>query len=310
MNLIEVNEQLKTDEQCLAYLRRRRWPDGVVRCPTCGCSKISEVTTTSQNKLKAARHIYECMERTCKQQFTATSGTLFHDSHLPLHKWFLAIALIGQAKKGMSARQLQRHLGIKSYKTAWYLGHRIRKAMEESGADFLSGVVEVDETHVSGKFDKRRNRDPWQTTVVAGMVERGGRVRTVKIPTASKKVLVGMVQNNVHPKSIVLTDEHRAYKSLSKIVRMHGVVCHKKEEWVRGKIHTNTIEGCWSLLKRAIVGSFHQISVKHLGRYLAEFDFKYNNRKVPTAFDDLSTKLLMGKPMPYKLLTAEVPSPF
>lgn len=301
MNVIEISEKLGTDEQCIAYLEGRRWPNGV-RCVTCGGDKISRIETTSQNKVKAARRLYQCLEPSCKQQFSVTSGTLFHDSHLPLHKWFLAMALITQAKKGMSAKQLQRHLGIKSYQTAWYLGHRIRKAMEEKGGDPLMGIVEVDETHVSGKYDKRRKREPWQTTIVAGMVERGGRVRTKKIPTASKQVLVGMVQENVHPDSTVMTDELAAYKSLSSVVAHHGVVNHRAEEWVRGDVHTNTIEGAWSLLKRGIVGSFHKVSVKHLDRYLSEFDFRFNNRKNTAIFDLGVSQLAAKPPLPYREL--------
>ena len=175
------------------------------------------------------------------------------------------MAFMTQAKKGMSAKQLQTHLGLKSYQTAWYLCHRIRKAMAESGGAGLMGIVEVDETHVSGRYDKRRKRQPWDTTIVAGMVERGGRVRTQKIPTASKQVLVGMVKDNVQPTATVMTDELAAYKSLGGIVAKHDFVTHSAEEWVRGDVHTNTIEGCWSLLKRGIVGSFHKISVKHSG---------------------------------------------
>jgi transposase-like protein len=308
MNVIEVNDKLKSDEQCVAYLEARRWPNGV-RCVTCGGEKISRIT--SKSKKQAVRKLYQCLEPSCKQQFTATSGTLFHDSHLPLHKWFLAMAFMTQAKKGMSAKQLQAHLGLKSYQTAWYLCHRIRKAMAESGsASPLGGIVEVDETHVSGRYDKRRKRDPWATTIVAGMVERGGRVRTQKIHTASKQVLVGMVRDNVQPSATVMTDEATAYKSLGGIVAKHNFVRHSAEEWVRGNVHTNTIEGCWSLLKRGIVGSFHKISVKHLDRYLAEFDFRFNNRKNAEIFDALVTRLVARPAMPYRELTAQIDEPF
>jgi len=307
MNVIEVNDKLRSDEQCLAYLESRRWPDGV-RCVTCGCDKISRIT--SKSKKQAIRKLYQCLEPSCKQQFTATSGTLFHDSHLPLHKWFLAMAFMTQAKKGMSAKQLQAHLGLKSYQTAWYLCHRIRKAMEEIGGSPLGGIVEVDETHVSGRYDRRRKRGPWETTIVAGMVERGGRVRTQKILTASKQVLVGMVRDNVLPTATVMTDELNSYRSLSTVVAKHEFVRHTAEEWVRGDTHTNTIEGCWSLLKRGIVGSFHKISVKHLDRYLAEFDFRFNNRKNQEIFEALISRLV-GKPgMPYRQLTAQTAEPF
>jgi len=308
MNIIDVSAKLGTDEQCIAYLESRRWPEGV-RCLTCGTDKISRITSSS--KKQDVRKLYQCLEPTCKQQFSATSGTLFHDSHLPLHKWFLAVAFMTQAKKGMSAKQLQRHLGLKSYQTAWYLCHRIRKAMEESGGAPLMGIVEVDETHVTGRYHKRRKRDPWETTVVAGMVERGGRVRTKKIPTPSKQVLVGMVKDNVHPIATVMTDELAAYKSLDKIVARHEIVNHSAEEWVRGDVHTNNIEGVWSLLKRGIVGSFHKISVKHLDRYLAEFDYRFNNRKNDSIFDLTVSRLCQKPGTPYRELTAKAsPEPF
>ena len=156
MDLMTLFDQFGNDEKCRMYLERLRWPYGV-QCTRCGSEKISRIYKRNQ---------FAC--DSCKLHFSVTSGTIFHDSHLPLHKWFLAVAFMTQAKKGMSAKQLQRHLGLKSYQTAWYLCHRIRKAMEESGGAPLMGIVEVDETRVTGRYDKRRNREPWETTVVAG----------------------------------------------------------------------------------------------------------------------------------------------
>ena len=149
MNLIDVSKQFQTDEQCLEYMAKMKWPDGIVRCPTCGTDKVSPVERKAASKNKRGSFSL-CREASCKQQFSATSGTIFHDSHLPLHKWFLALALVTNAKKGMSAKQLQRDLGIGSYRTAWYLLHRIRKAMVNDGTK-LSGIVECDETYISGK---------------------------------------------------------------------------------------------------------------------------------------------------------------
>jgi hypothetical protein len=144
MNLIDVNSQFATDEQCLAYLEEMRWPDGVVRCTVCGCDRVSRITRRSASKNKRAQ-VFQCLEPTCKQQFSATSGTIFADSHLPLHKWFLAMALVLEAKKGKSAKQLQEQLGIGSYRTAWYMAHRIRKAMGTDHADLpkMRGTVEI-----------------------------------------------------------------------------------------------------------------------------------------------------------------------
>src|SRR5271170_6031572 len=150
MNLIDVTQHFATDEQCLAYLEQMRWPDGKVRCSTCGNDRISRITRKSATK-NVRKSLYQCLEPTCKQQFSATSGTIFNDSHLPLRKWFMALAIVVDAKKGISANQLKEHLGIGSYRTAWYMAHRIRKAMED-GTGLLSGIVEIDETYIGGKI--------------------------------------------------------------------------------------------------------------------------------------------------------------
>ena len=158
MNLIDVSRELATDEQCLAFLEAQRWPDGVVRCPTCGNDQISRITRKSITKNKRAQ-VYQCLEKTCKSQFSATNGSIFHDSHLPLHKWFMAIALIVDAKKGLSAKQVQRHIGV-SYKTAWYVCHRVRKAMVDANPTPLVGTVEIDETYIGGNAVRRFQKAP------------------------------------------------------------------------------------------------------------------------------------------------------
>lgn len=151
MNLIDVTRELATEQDCLAFIEKQRWPDGVVRCPVCGYDEISKITrrTSAISKNKRSS-IYQCLETTCRQQFSATSGTIFNDSHLPLTKWFMAIALIVDAKKGISAKQVQAHLGIGSYKTAWYLCHRIRKSMADTDSRPMAGTVEIDETYIGG----------------------------------------------------------------------------------------------------------------------------------------------------------------
>jgi hypothetical protein len=181
MDLITIATQLGTEEQCLAFIERMRWPEGV-RCPICGCDKVSKFhVKESTRKAKRAdgtieivsvpaRHLYECMEQTCKQQFAATTGTLFHDTHLPLQKWFFAIALMVNAKKGLSARQMKRDLNV-TYKTAWYLCHRIREAMESEGGLF-GGRVEMDETYIGGRYDARRHPDNYLKQPVMGVVQR------------------------------------------------------------------------------------------------------------------------------------------
>lgn len=308
MNLIDVNEKFKTEESCWNYLEEMRWPDGV-RCVTCGNDKVSVITRKVSSETENKRgKIYQCLEPTCNQQFSATSGTIFHDSHLPLTKWFLAVALIADAKKGVSAKQLQRHLGIGSYKTAWYMAHRIRKSMEDTeGSLFtgrLKGTVEVDETYVGGKYDKRRKRARYEKPAVVGLIERGGKVRTMRLNVVSKDTLVGTIINHTEEDAHIMTDEHRGYKSVGKI-RKHDSVNHIKEEWVRGNVHTNTIENYWSLFKRGLIGSFHQVSVKHLERYMVEFDYRFNNRKEADLFTKTISRMCVTTPMPMEKLVAD-----
>jgi transposase-like protein len=259
----------------------------------------------SLKKINRRQWFYICLEPTCREQFSPTSGTIFHDSHLPLTKWFMAVALIVDAKKGMSALQLQRHLKIGSYKTAWYMAHRIRKAMEDAEGFLLKGTVEVDETYVGGKYDPRRKRARYEKPAVVGLIERGhaGRVRTMRLNTVSKETLVGTIKDNTAPTAHIMTDEHAGYKSVGQI-RKHDSVNHIAEEWVRGNVHTNSIENYWSLFKRGLIGSFHQVSVKHLERYMAEFDYRFNNRKEVDIFIKTIARMCGVGPMQYKELTA------
>ena len=208
MKLIEVGRAFATDEQCLAYLENRRWPNGV-RCIVCGSDKISRITRESKSKNKRAQ-LYQCLEPTCKQQFSATTGTIFHDSHLPLHKWFTAVALLVDAEKSMSANQLKRHLGC-NYRTAWYLAHRIREAMLDQDAPKLTGVVEIDETYLGGKqrghFRKKKNKD-----VVIGMRQRGGPVRLIQAKDATAETIYNIVSEHVAKDvDTIMTDENTAY---------------------------------------------------------------------------------------------------
>ncbi len=299
MNLIEVTKSFPDDETCLAYLEAVRWPKGV-RCVKCESQQISRITRHSTKENKRTK-LYQCLR--CGEQFSATSGTIFHDSHLPLRKWFIAVALFLNAKKGLSAKQMQRDLGV-AYRTAWYLCHRIRKALEDGDLPKLTGTVEVDETYVGGKYDKRRKRDPWTKAPVMGIIQRKGRVEAYSIPTPSKAVLVGKIKDRVAPEAeMVVTDEYRAYASLKKTYR-HEVVNHIKQ-WVRaGRIHTNTIENFWSLFKRGLIGSFHKVSVKHLPRYLDEFTYRFNNRETANLFTLTLGRLLGTINMPYKELVA------
>jgi transposase-like protein len=310
MNLIDVTQQFKTDDDCLAYLESMRWPDGI-RCPVCGCDRISKITRRTASKNKRTR-IYQCLEETCKQQFSATAGTIFNDSHLPLTKWFLALALIVDAKKGISAKQLQEHLGIGSYRTAWYMAHRIRKAMVNEGSAEMTGIVEMDETYLGGKIRNRQWRRPEFNTkqVVVGIKQRGGKLRLFHAPDAKIETLAAYIKEHVSADvEAIMTDELPAYPKALRIAGQdeikHKTVNHSAEIYVDGDVTTNGIESAFSLFKRGVIGSFHRISIKHLHRYLSEFETRFNGRLADDRFEPTLRRMLGIEPMPYAELIAE-----
>ncbi len=283
IDLVKLFTQYGSDEACRSYLEALRWPDGV-ECPNCGGKSISRIKTRKQ---------FDC--NGCRKRFSVTTGTVFHDSHLSLPKWFAAVFLMTEAKKGMSANQLRRTLGV-AHKTAWYLCHRIRSAMVEERTDRLGGVVEVDETYIGGK-----TRKGWMSnkTMVMGAIERDGRLRVEAQPNASHNNIREFVAENIDPDATVYTDEHKAYRALPN----HDTVSHGTDEYVRGQVHTNTVESAWSLFDRAVIGSFHNISKKHLPAYLDEFEFRFNNRGNPCLFRDTIKRMIAGDALTYKELT-------
>lgn len=287
-NLVTLIERFGSEEKCRAYLDELRWPDGP-ECPRCGdYTTISRITT---------RDRYECDE--CRYQFSVTAGTLFHDSHLPLWKWFLAVYLMCESKKGISAKQLQRMLKV-SYKTAWYLSHRVRDAMGDDEQPLLTGTVEVDETYVGGK---RKGYGPGyrgNKVVIAGAIERGGEIRLRLVPNSRRHNLEGFIESTVDGDASIYTDELASYQGIAG--PDHQTVQHKSEEWVRGNVHTNTVESAWSLLKRSVVGTYHHMSVKHLPAYLDEMEWRFNGRENPYLFRDTLLVLLHGDKLPYKIL--------
>lgn len=316
MNLIDVTQQFKTDDDCLAYLESMRWPDGI-RCPVCGCNRVSKIIRKPGGENKRTR-IYQCLEDTCKQQFSATAGTIFNDSHLPLTKWFMALALIVDAKKSISANQLKSHLGIGSYRTAWYMAHRIRKAMENNEPARLDGVVEIDETYIGGKHKRPQGelgrkgfqgRSLVKKSVVIGLRQRGGPVKMVHVIDAKSATIRKVVEEHVCDEvQVILTDDYRAYPiALKRYKDKHLSINHSAGYYVTGidgEIHTNTVESAFSLLKRAIIGNFHAVSIKHLHRYLSEFETRFNARKAEDRFNPTLRAMLGIEPMPYAELTA------
>lgn len=292
MNLVRLIERFGSENRCRAYLEALRWPEGPV-CPRCEGTSISRIEDRNQ---------YECNDRSCRYQFSVTAGTLFHDSHLPLWKWFLAIYLMGESKKGISAKQLQRMLRV-SYKTAWYLAHRIRDAMGDDEQPLLRGIVEVDETLIGGHRKGYGVNYRGNKTAVAGAIERGGEIRLRLVPNVTRRELHGFIRATVADEAeAIYTDELRSYEGIADENTRHETVEHKSEEWVRGNVHTNTVESAWSLLKRSIVGTYHQISVKHLDAYLDEFEFRFNSRENPYLFRDTILVLLHGDALPYAKL--------
>jgi hypothetical protein len=311
MNIREAHEKFATDEQCLQYIGTMRWPHGVVRCPSCGGKEVTRVDRKADSKNRR-KWFYLCLEKTCHNQFTPTSGTIFHDTHLPLIVWFQAITLVLNAKKGISAKQLQRDLGIGGYKTAWYLNHRIRQAMAEGVIPQLGGIVEIDETYVGGKTIRKKDRGnrKWEEKeAVVGMIQRGGelRLRHIGKGSATSKKVAPLVRELVsRDVERVMTDESIIYPVAfdGYCASKHETIQHKTE-YVRGDVHTNTIESAFSLFKRGITGSFHFVSIKHLQRYLDEFSYRFNRRKNDGAFMETVRRLAEFAPLTFDALTSE-----
>jgi transposase-like protein len=304
MKMIELPTKFPTDADCLAYLEAKRWPHGV-RCPLCGAKEVSKITRKSKSKNVRAQ-LYQCLEITCKQQFSATSGTIFHDSHLPLSKWYMAIALMVDAKKGKSALELKRNLGV-NYRTAWYLAHRIREAMNEPDGLKLTGTVEIDETYIGGKHrghkGKLKSKD-----VVLGIRQRGGPLKLVQITDNKANTLYEAVAKHVDTNTDrIMTDDAGAYNfRLTKFHNIpHSKIKHSRKQYVRGEVHTNTVESAFSLLKRAVTGTYHQLSIKHLQRYLNEFSYRFNRREDADMFEQTVERMAGIGAMPYSKLVEQ-----
>jgi transposase-like protein len=298
VTIIELCNTFSNDDLCRELLERLRWPNKP-ECPRCKGPVARLVNTPN---------ILYCKD--CDYQFTVTAGSIFHDSHLPLIKWFTAVYLLCESKKGMSAMQIKRTLGI-SYKTAWYLCHRIRAAMATAEKSMLYGTVEMDETYVGGVQRGHQNKPGHGLStkqIVIGIRQRGGETRFFHAKDAKSGTLAQYIKDNVSEDvDVIVTDEFNAYPGAMKqtgLTERHKTIKHKAKVYVDGEIHTNTVESAFSLLKRGIIGTWHKVSAKHLAAYLQEMEFRFNRRNSKTLFLDTLRHMITADPLTFEALTA------
>jgi transposase-like protein len=282
--LVEAIRYFSDPDVCQDFMVNLRWPSGRVTCPTCGRDDVRYIAT---------RRLWECKDKHPRRQFSIKVGTIFEDSPIPLDKWLATIWMIANAKNGVSSYEIHRSIGV-TQKTAWFMLHRIRLAMQDKSFDRMDGEVEVDETFIGGKIrfmhKERRDRIKGQArrasiigkTAVMGLLERHGpdghsRIRTKIVSKTSRRVFRSIVKRNVEAGADIFTDAHPSY-ALLRETYAHEVIDHA-ESYVRGRVHTNGLENFWSLLKRAIKGTYVSIEPFHLFRYLDEQSFRYNTRK-------------------------------
>jgi len=291
---------LQNETDAIAWVEARVWPQGPV-CPHCG-----GVVRIGKMKGKATRiGLYKCYQ--CRKQFTVKVGTVFEDSHVPMNLWLQAMYLLCSSKKGISSNQLSRTLGV-TLKTAWFMSHRIREAMRVVGMTPMGGegeTVEADETFIGRIEGEKKRRSGWgHKNAVLTLVQRGGGARSFHIEDTSAGQVHSIVRKNVARETALMTDEARHYDDIGRAFASHETVKHSDDEYVRGDVHTNTVEGYYSIFKRGMKGIYQHCSEKHLHRYLAEFDFRYSNR-VRLGVDDVertarAVKGIVGKRLTYR----------
>ncbi len=271
-SIIDLATKYDSQDKCIDLLEQLRWPDGVV-CPKCACDTCYPIES---------RRTHECKD--CKYQFSVTTGTVMHSSSLSLTKWILASVLLCNGRKGVSACQVARDLHV-TYKTAWYLCHRLRRAMrEEEWLSRFNGICEADETYIGGRArGGKRGRGAANKIIVAGVRERGGKVRMQAIPNVTSKTLGRVLKEYIDTDAeMVVADQLRSYNQLSAEFTMERI--NHTREYVRGNIHTNSIESIWAILKRQVNGTHHRVSKQYLPLYLSEISYRFNNREDPNLF--------------------------
>jgi transposase-like protein len=274
-SIIQFQAHFNTDDKCRLFLEEQRWGDTPC-CPHCGSIKVK--------RIKGGKR-FQCNEKGCRSQFSVTVGTVLENTKVPLTKWFLAMYILSNHSKGISSLQLAEWLDV-TQKTAWFLNHRVREMLTENEPELLNDIVEVDETYVGGKeTNKHKSKrtvkgGAGNKTMVVGAVQRQGKVRSKVIPQATTENIQEVIEDFVEKGSTMLTDESRVYNKVRHDYE-HHTVKHRDKEYVRGIVHTNTIEGFWNLLKKQINGIHHSVSPKHLQRYCNEASFRYNNKQVP-----------------------------
>jgi transposase-like protein len=301
---VDLTDPIFNDEAAAwKHFEAIRWPDGPV-CPHCGVINSADPIVG-----KTARYgLYRCCE--CVKQFTATVGTVYERSHIPMHKWLLATHLLCSSKKGISAHQLFRSLGFGSYRTAWFMAHRIREAMADRSPGPMGGggkTVEADETYI-GRLEgvPKQRHGGAHKNIVLTLVERGGSARSFHIDGTTIGTLIPIIRANVAHETAMMTDQASWYKNLNKdgVYASHETVDHSRDEYVRGTVSTNTVEGYYSIFKRGMKGVYQHCAEKHLHRYLSEFDFRYSNRIALDIDDTLRTakaiKGVEGKRLTYR----------
>lgn len=279
------------------YLEALRWPNGPV-CPHCGVVGDHYALNGSAHR----QGLWKCKD--CRKQFSVTVGTVFERSKIPLNKWLLATHLLCASKKGMSSKQIERMLGV-TYKSAWFMTHRIREAMKSGSTGLLGsggGTVEADETYWGNNGKQRKGARGYQHKMkVVSLVERGGEKRSVVVQSVNAKTLRVVLDRNVSKDAHLMTDEHAAYTMLGREFASHGVTRHAIKEYAVGDTHSNTVESSFSLLKRGLIGTFHHVGEQHLQRYLVEFDYRWNTRKVTDKErSDALLQQVAGKRLTYR----------